>query len=131
MYSRTPLAPWVCLSSTARCEQRNKIYNCTSKYTNMHFELYLQAHASRAVGTLLKNGRRSLRAISYFSMSQCATGPARERKVCPGRSVSDGRIRTSAAITAIRRLPGDSAPLGSINATVSRQKGIPLGREAR
>jgi len=29
-----------------------------------------------------------LRAISYFSMSQCATWPARERKVCP---VSDGR----------------------------------------
>jgi len=26
---------------------------------------------------------RYLRAISFFSMSQCATGPARERKVCP------------------------------------------------
>jgi len=34
--------------------------------------------------------------------------------------VSDGRIRTSAPITPIRRLPGDSAPLGVINTAVSR-----------
>ena len=27
------------------------------------------------------DGVRYLRAIGYFSMSQCATGPARERKV--------------------------------------------------
>ena len=29
---------------------------------------------------------RYLRAVGYFSMSQRATGPARERKVCPRRS---------------------------------------------
>jgi len=50
-------------------------------------------------------------------MSQCSTGLARERKVCP---VSDGRIRTSAPITPIRRLPGDSAPLGVIDTAVTR-----------
>jgi len=34
--------------------------------------------------------------------------------------VSDGRIRTSAPITPIRRLPGDSAPLGVIKTAASR-----------
>ena len=32
------------------------------------------------------DGVRYLRAIGYFSISQCATGPPRERKVCPRRS---------------------------------------------
>jgi len=36
------------------------------------------------------DGVRYLRAIGYFSMSQCATGPARERKVCPRRSRMEG-----------------------------------------
>ena len=35
-------------------------------------------------------GVRYLRAIGYFSMSQCATRPARERKVCPRRSRMEG-----------------------------------------
>ena len=33
---------------------------------------------------------RYLRAIGYFLMSQCATGPARESKVCPGRAAAGG-----------------------------------------
>jgi len=36
------------------------------------------------------HGVRYLRAIGYFSMSQCATGPARESKVCPRRSRMEG-----------------------------------------
>ena len=78
---------------------------------------------------------RYLRAVGYFSMSQRATGPARERKVCPRRSRMEGSVslgyplsvfnknstlRTSAPITPIRRLPGDSAPLGVINTAVTR-----------
>jgi len=35
-------------------------------------------------------------------------------------TVSDGRIRTSAPITPIQRLPGGSAPLGVINTAVTR-----------
>ena len=35
-------------------------------------------------------------------------------------TVSDGRIRTSAPITPIRRLPGGSPPLGVINTAVTR-----------
>ena len=41
------------------------------------------------------NGIRYLRAIGCFSMSQCATGPARERKVCPGRAAAEGFSPTS------------------------------------
>jgi len=33
-------------------------------------------------------GVRYLRAIGYFSMSQCATGLARESRVCPGLAFS-------------------------------------------
>ena len=33
-------------------------------------------------------GVRYLRAIGSFSMSQCATGPARESTVCPGRAAT-------------------------------------------
>jgi len=36
------------------------------------------------------DGVRYFRAIGYFSVSQCATGPARERKVCPRRSRMEG-----------------------------------------
>jgi len=35
-----------------------------------------------------------LRAFGYFSVSQCATGPARERKVCPGWSRMEGNKTT-------------------------------------
>jgi len=36
------------------------------------------------------DGVRYLRAIGYFSMSQCTPGPAREMKVCPRRSRMEG-----------------------------------------
>jgi len=40
----------------------------------------------------------------------------------PSEKVLDGRIRTSAHITPIRRLPSDSAPVGVINTAVTRGK---------
>ena len=39
-------------------------------------------------------GVRYLRPIGYFSMSQCATKLARERKVCPGLGWKDKNQRT-------------------------------------
>ena len=36
------------------------------------------------------DGVRYLREIGYFAMSQCATGPVRERKICPRRSRMEG-----------------------------------------
>ena len=42
-------------------------------------------------------GVRYLRAVGYFSLSQCATGPAMESRVCQ-------------SVLLIRSLPGDSAP---------------------
>jgi len=54
-------------------------------------------------------------------MSQCTTGPARERKVWSrAPMVPNGRNQTSAKSIPIRRLPGDSEPPGILNAVVPR-----------
>ena len=58
-----------------------------------------------------------LRVFEYVSVSECATGPARESEVDPKRPQMEKK--TNAPITPIRPLPGDSAPLG-VNTTATR-----------
>jgi len=51
-------------------------------------------------------GIRYLRVFDYVSVSQCATGPARENEVYPKRTQMEKK--TNALITPVRPLPGDS-----------------------
>jgi len=63
-------------------------------------------------------GIRYLRVFDYVSVSECATGPARESEVYPKRPQMEKK--TNAPITPIRLLSGDSAPLGVINTAATR-----------
>ena len=64
-----------------------------------------------------------LRAIGYFSMSQCATGPASECSVGPVPRLPRMEKNKPAHLLLpydVRPLPGDSAPLGSIATAATR-----------
>ena len=60
-----------------------------------------------------------LKVFDYVSVSQCATGPARESEVYFKRPQME-KTKTNAHITPIRLLPGNSAPLGVINMAATR-----------
>ena len=64
-------------------------------------------------------GIRYLRVFDYVSVSQCATGPARESEVYPKRPQME-KTKINAPITPIRPLPGDLAPLGVISTATTR-----------
>jgi len=60
------------------------------------------------------------RAIGYISMSQCATGPARESRVDPRWPRSGGKILVNQRTYYSQRLlPSDLAPLGAIKRSVT------------
>jgi len=62
---------------------------------------------------------RYLRVFDYVSMSKCAAGPARESRVYPLETASDGK-KQNAPSTPIQPLPGDSAPLRVIDTAANR-----------
>jgi len=64
------------------------------------------------------DGIRYLRVFDYVSVSESATGPAKESEVYPERSQMDTKPNTP--ITPIRPLTGDSVPLGVINTAATR-----------
>jgi len=84
---------WACSMERKEREKRKKEYLVVSSWLRVA-RGGCRAKAPRPttdVSCLLRvgsgiYGARYLRAIGCFSMSQCATGPARERKVCPRRS---------------------------------------------
>jgi len=63
-------------------------------------------------------GIRYLRVFDYVSVSECATGPVREREVYPERPQMEKKTNTP--ITPIRLLPGDSSPLVVIKTAGTR-----------
>ena len=61
---------------------------------------------------------RYLRVFEYVSVSECATGPVREREVYPERPQME--IITNAPNTPIRLLSGDSSSLVVIKKAATR-----------